>query len=228
MAVRSHEVFAGSVPPRSGKDLSLTNFPRRMLGGPQSPGSPSLQMIAPGYLPECVLAETDFSQIYLSRCPVTGARVAVKVSATADVSALNEFSILDGIEHRAILKPIALTPVSETVSALVLPFAASGDLFGFLTNRSDFGASRQGNFPEHYERPDRTPFEPDLTPRHQAREYLRDDREFVSRRRSPVRFRIRPRISERSLRVGSPAYAAPEIVLSRRLTRRRSTSGRSG
>jgi serine/threonine protein kinase len=81
------------------------------------------------YVIERILVEKTDVTVLLARDSSTNQLVAIKLSKARSDALRREFSFLSDISNTAILKPIELIPLEDESCALVLPYASSGDLF---------------------------------------------------------------------------------------------------
>jgi serine/threonine protein kinase len=81
------------------------------------------------YVIERTLIEKTDVTVHLARDSNTNQLVAIKLSKARSDALRREFSFLSDISNTAILKPIDLIPLEDESCALVLPYATSGDLF---------------------------------------------------------------------------------------------------
>jgi serine/threonine protein kinase len=64
----------------------------------------------------------------------TGQSVAIKITTTSNDSLCREFSIMTKFSHPAVMKPHTLVSLDSGHSAMILPFAARGDLSQTVAN----------------------------------------------------------------------------------------------
>jgi serine/threonine protein kinase len=91
-------------------------------------------LCVPNYAIEKAISQGNKNSIYKAHDTRTGESVILKVTTAGKENLFREFSIMTNFSHPAVMKPHAFVSLDSGHYAMILPFAAKGDLLKTVAN----------------------------------------------------------------------------------------------